>query len=218
MTTFYFKIAWRSIWKNKVFSFINLTGLALSMTCCLAIGMFIWDQLHYDHFHANLDNIYRVTEKQDQAGTIYNVAVTPGPLAPALKKDFPEVKETLRLGSWSGLLKSGTHAFQESRILVEENILFTMFDFPFVKGNMRTALQSPVDIVITEATAEKYYGKDWRNNEAMIGQTFTLNNETTFKLAGVVHDLPPNSSIQFDILLPITWLFNSDKWSNKWGS
>ena len=218
MGTFYFKIAWRSLWKNKVFSFINLTGLALSMTCCLAIGMFIWDQLHYDHFHSNLNSIYRITEKQDQAGTMYNVAVTPGPLAPALKKDFPEVKETLRLGSWSGLLKSGTQAFQETKILVAENSLFTMFNFPFVKGDMRMALQSPGDIVITEATAEKYYGKDWRNNDAMIGQTFTLNNETSFKLAGVVQNLPANSSIQFDILLPITWLFNSDKWSNSWGS
>ncbi|MBC7867193.1 MAG: ABC transporter permease, partial [Gloeobacteraceae cyanobacterium ES-bin-316] len=121
MLQFNLKIAWRNIWKSKVFSLINITGLALSMACCLAISMFIWNELHFDSFHTNRADIYRITEKQDQAGTIYNVAVTPGPLAPALQKDFPEVANTVRFGSWSGLIKNGVNTFEEKDILLTEN-------------------------------------------------------------------------------------------------
>ena len=88
MLKFNLKIAFRNLLKNKVFSSINILGLALSMASCLVIGMYIWNELHVDAFHQHYNDIYRITEKQDQAGTIYQVAVTPAPLAPALKKGF----------------------------------------------------------------------------------------------------------------------------------
>ena len=218
MIKFNLKIAWRNIWKNKVFSFVNIIGLALSISCCLAISIFIWNEMHYDDFHKNSAAIYRVTEKQNQAGTLYNAAVTPAPLAPAMQKDFAEIVNTVRMGKWSGVIKNGTHAFQEIDILQTENSLFSMFDFPFLKGNAETALQSPDEIVITEHTAAKYFGKDWYNNPALLGQTFRLNNEVDYKLAGVVKDPPLNSSIRFNILLPLSYLFKTDEWSNKWNS
>ena len=84
MLTFNLKIAFRNLWKNKVFSFINVIGLALSMACCLVISLYVWNELEYDNFHKNAQHIFRIAEKQDQAGSIYDVAVTPGPLAPAL--------------------------------------------------------------------------------------------------------------------------------------
>lgn len=218
MIPFNIKIACRNIWKNKIFSSVNILGLALSMACCLIISVYVWNELSYDLFNKNLPDIYRITERQNQAGTMYHVAVTPGPLAPALKKDFPEIQNTVRFGSWGGALKNGTNTFEENGILLTENSLFSIFDFPLLKGNPSTALQSPDDIIITEKIALKYFGKDWRNNPALIGQVFKLNGETDFKLAGVAKDLPQNSSIQFDILLPVAYLFASDEWSNKWNS
>jgi putative ABC transport system permease protein len=218
MLQFNLKIALRNIWKNKVYSSVNIIGLALSMACCLVISVFIWNELHYDDFHTNRDNIYRLTEKQNQAGTIYDVAVTPGLLAPALQKDFPEIVNTVRFQHWSGNLKNGLFNFQEKEILVTDNNVFEVFNFPLLLGDSKTALTSVDDIVITERIAEKYFGKDWRSNPSVLGQIFTLNNKNVFKVAGIAQNPPENSSIQFDVLLPFTYVLKVDEWSNKWGS
>ena len=218
MLLFNIKIAWRNIWKNKIFSSVNILGLALSMACCIIISLYVWNELSYDSFHKNMPDIYRVTEKQNQAGTLYDVAVTPGPLAPSLQKDFPEIANTVRFGSWGGTFKNGINNFEENGVLLTENSIFKVFNFSLIKGNPATALQSPDQIIITEKIAIKYFGKSWQNNPALIGQVFRLNNETDFKLAGVAKDPPQNSSIQFDILLPLAYLFASDEWSNKWNS
>ena len=218
MIQFNLKIAWRNILKNKVFSGVNIIGLALSMASCLAISMYIWNETHYDDFHKNGKNIFRVTERQNQAGVMYSVAVTPGPLAPALKKDFAEIVHTIRFGNWGGVVKNGTRTFEEKNILLTENSVFSSFSFLLVKGNPASALLSPDEIVITESTASKYFGSDWKSNPFIIGQTFRLNNETDFKLAGVVENPPLNSSFKFDILLPIEYVFKADNGANKWNS
>ncbi len=217
MLQFNLKIALRNIWKNKVYSSVNIIGLALSMACCLVISVFIFNELQHDVFHTHRDNIYRLTEKQNQAGTIYDVAVTPGPLAPALQKDFPEIANTVRFGQWSGTLKNGTNTFQEKKIQITDNSIFDVFNFSLLKGDSKTALQSVDDIVITERIAEKYFGKDWQNNPSVLGQIFKLNNEHTFKVAGIAQNPPDNSSISFDVLLPMPFLFKIDEWANKWG-
>ena len=217
MIWFNFKIAWRNIWKNKVFSSINIIGLALSMACCLTISFYVWNELKHDSFHKNLDHIYRITEKQNQAGALYNVAVTPGPLAPALQKDFPEIANTVRFGSWGGVLKNGMKTFGH-KMLLTDNSVFRVFDFDLIKGNPKTALKSPDEIVITESVAEQYFGKNWENDPAILNQIFRLNDEADFKLAGIAKNLPENSSIQFNILLPLSYLFKIDNGSNKWNS
>lgn len=218
MLKFNFKIAWRNIRKNKVFSFINIIGLALSMACCLAISMYIWNETHYDSFHGNKSNIYRITNRQNQAGKLYLTATTPGPLATAIQKDLPQIKNTVRFGKWSGLLKTGNKVYEEKSIQLTENSVFSVFNFPMLLGNAKTALLSFDDLVITEKTAEKYFGKDWKSNSSILGTVFTLNGQSSFKLSGVVANPPLNSSIQFDILLPLEFLFKTDKWSNQWGS
>ncbi len=219
MLKFNIKIVFRNLLKNKVFSSINILGLALSMASCLVIGTYIWNETHVDAFHKNIEDIYRITEKQDQAGTIYQVAVTPGPLGPALEKDFPEIERTVRIGNWSGLLKNGTkNAEIGNGLLWTENSFFNIFDFQLVKGNPKTALRSIDDIIISESMARKFFGNEWKQNPNLIGQPFTLNNQDNFKLAGVASDIGTNSSIQFEVLLPIEYLFQSDKFSNKWNS
>lgn len=218
MLKFNLIIAWRNIRKNKVFSFINIFGLALGMSCCIAIGIYVWTEKHFDTFHQNANSIFRITNQQIQAGKKYHVAVTPGPLAPALQKDFPEIKNTVRFGNWGGLLKSGDKVYQENSVQVTENSIFSIFNFPLILGNASTALRSPDDIVITESIAVKYFGSNWRSRSSLIGERFTLNGQNSFKLAGVAANPPENSSIQFDVLLPLSFLFATDKWSNKWGS
>lgn len=218
MLKFNLKIAWRNIRKNKVFSSINIIGLALSMACCLAISMYVWNETHYDTFHKDGENIYRITNKQKQAGKLYEVAVTPGPLAPALQKDFPEIKNTVRFGNWGGSLKHNGKVYEEKNVQLTENSIFRIFNFPLIKGNPATALLCSDEIVITENTAAKYFGNEWRKNPSLLGEVFILNGQYNFKLAGVVANPPANSSIQFDVLLPLAYLFQTDEWSNKWGS
>lgn len=215
----YFKTAWRNLLSNKVFSLINIMGLSVSMACCLLISVYIWNELHYDAFHKNAASIFRLTEKQNQAGTLYNVAVTPGPLAPALQKDFPEIQHTVRFGKWSGVMKNGTHVFEENNIFYADNSIFKVFDFTLMRGNSATALLQPNEIIITESTADKYFGEGWRSNSGLLGQVFRLNNETDFTLAGIAKNPPVNSSIQFDFLLSFQFIiaYNS-KWDYQWNS
>lgn len=93
----YLKIAWRNLLKNKAYSLINILGLAISLACCMAIGLFIWDELNFDKFHKNGENIFRITGKQIQTDAEYNFATSPGPLAPQLKEEFPEVVDYCRM-------------------------------------------------------------------------------------------------------------------------
>ncbi len=218
MLKFNFKIAWRNIYKNKVFSSINIIGLALSMSCCLAISMYVWNEIHYDAFHKYGDDIYRITNKQKQAGNWYLAATTPGPLSTALQKDFPEIKNAVRFGNWSGLIKNGNKIYEEKNVQLTENSIFSVFNFPLLLGNPKTALLGLDEIVITEDIAIKFFGKDWRKNPSLLGQVFTLNGEANFKLVAVAANPPQNSSIRFEILLPMAFLFSIDEWSYKWNS
>ena len=101
----YFKIGWRNLLKNKIYSSINIVGLAISLACCLAIGLYIWDEYSYDRFHINGNDIYRIVQHQTKQGKVYDLASTPGPLAPAIKKDFGEIIDVCRIRRISGIFK-----------------------------------------------------------------------------------------------------------------
>src|SRR4051812_3023756 len=122
----YFTIAWRNLAKNKVYSFINVGGLAIGLACCLAIGLYVWDEYSYDRFHRYGANIYRVVEQQNQAGTLYNVASTPGPLASAMKADFAGIQQTCRIGRYgeTGVLQHAQTTAEPADMLVVDNSFF----------------------------------------------------------------------------------------------
>lgn len=218
MLLFNLKIALRNIIRHKVFSAINITGLALGIACCMIIAVFVWNEKIKDRFHSKGNRIYRVTEKQNQSGNWYDVAVTPGPLAPELKKDLPQVENTVRMGKWMGLIRTSGQAFEEQDILYTENSFFSIFDFQLLKGNPATVLGNPKDIVITERTAIRYFGTGWASDPSLFSRTLKLNDTYDFTIAGVVKNPPEASSIKFEILLPIAQLFATDEWSNKWNS
>ncbi|MBN2008253.1 ABC transporter permease [candidate division KSB1 bacterium] len=195
----YLKIAVRNLFKNKLNSLINILGLAVGMACTILLLLWVQDELSYDRFHENSDNIFRINCKwKFQAEP---TATTAGLLAPAVKEMFPEVVKAGRMylrptmafkytpPDGNGQIK----AFNEDRYYLIDNDILEMFSFPFVKGNPKTALQN--GLVITESIAKKYFG-----DSDPIGKRFNVNNWFDATVTGVVKDVPANSHIQFDIL------------------
>jgi putative ABC transport system permease protein len=202
----YFTIAWRSLTKNKVYSFINIGGLAIGLACCLTIGLFVWDEISYDRFHKNGKYIYRVVQKQNQAGKLYDVAVTPGPLAAALKNDFPEITQACRIGSIRpAVLQHGNVTFESGKIFIVDNSFFTLFDFKLQQGNPQKIFLNPDEVIINEDIAERIFGKGWRKLDNLIGQEIRFNNDRTLLLGGIAKNAPVNSHIQFEVLLPFVY-------------
>lgn len=213
----YFKIAVRNLLKNRTFSLINISGLAVGLVCCLAIGLYVWDEYQYDRAVPQFEQVYRLTERQKQATGLYDVAVTPGPLAPALKNDFPEITETTRVGAWSGLLQYQQTAVEPEAMRVVDASFLSFFGFKLLKGDPQTVLSSPDEIVISEAVAERFFGKDWRT-QSVLGKTIHYNQERPVRLTGIVENNPARSHLQFDVLLPFKYFELNDKWSYNWGS
>ncbi|GAA4446976.1 ABC transporter permease [Nibrella saemangeumensis] len=214
----YLKIAVRTLWKNPLYSLLNIAGLALSIACCTLIALYVWDEWNFDRANPHAGSIYRIVEDQKQGDEWFKVAVTPGPLAPTLKSDYPEVVQTARLGMWSGIFKLGKQSFEENEVYFADNTLLSMFDMPLLKGNPKTALLQPNEMLLTETMARKYFGADWQKNPNVLGQTLRLNNETDYIVAGVVQDRPYNSHLQFDVLLSFEHVVKNDKWGYQWSS
>jgi hypothetical protein len=147
----YLKVGFRHVIRQKVYSIINIGGLAIGLACCITIGLYIWDEYQYDRFHTNYRHIYRVVEQQTQAGVLYDVASTPGPLAPALKSDFAEIQQTCRISDawWAGNLQIGEKVIEPEHIVVTDNSFFHVFDFKLIQGNPQKVLSNPDEVVIT---------------------------------------------------------------------
>lgn len=213
----YLKIAVRNLWKNKVYSGMNIVGLALGLACCTAIGLYIVDELQYDRFHTNFDRIYRLAEHQKQADGWHDVVVTPGPLAPALARDFPEVAQTLRIGKWGGVIGQGRQVAEAEQMLIVDPSFFSLFNFPLVAGNRQQVLRTPNELVISESMAARLFGANWARL-GILGKPVSFNGESSFTLSGVVKEPPVRSHLQFDVLLPYAWQEKNDEWSQKWNS
>jgi predicted permease len=194
----YLKVALRSIRRHKGFSFINIAGLAIGLACCLLITIWVLDELSYDKFHENAANLYRVEEDQHYSERIFYVYVTPYPLGPALKTEIADIIDATRV-VWPGgvLFKYEDNTFFEDNGRAVDPSFLKMFTFPLVKGDKNTALDSPFSAVISEDLAEKYFGED-----DPLGKVITLNNQYKFTVTGVLKNIPHNTYLQFDFLVP----------------
>ena len=193
----YFKTAWRNLWKNKTFSAINIFGLSVGIAAFLLIINYLRFEYSYDDDHVKKDRIFRVpmitTEKDGKEQTF---AFTYPALAPALKKDFPEVEEAARFRRQGGIVVYGEQRILENGSLYyADPSLFKIFSFQFVKGNATTAFKELNDAVITAETAKKYFG-----NADPIGKALFYQNEN-YIVKAVLEDIPANSHIRFNILL-----------------
>ncbi len=211
----YLKITWRNLVRQKANSFINITGLAIGMTCSMLILLWVQHELSYDTFHENANDIYRVVENQYYAGgEIFPVAVTPSPLAPALKAQFPEIIKATRFNFTSLTIKKDDKIFTEGVAFADPDI-FEIFTIPFVKGNAATALSAPHSIVLTEEAAEKYFGAD-----EPLGQVLRISHRDDFLVTGVIKNIPENSHLKYDLLAPFIYLQelgnSMENWNNNW--
>ncbi len=219
MFTNYFKTAVRNLLRNKAFSFINIIGLSLSVAFCLLLFMHIRYEQSFDTFHQKKDHLYRLemtslfslidTSKQTKRSffsfltkqdDVDNQLVFPLVVAADLQSTFPEVKSVTRFkDEGPQLVKAKNEVFKEKHILYADNNFLNNFSFKLKQGNVATALLSKNNIVLSQATALKYFG-----NTNVIGNTIQLTSDTThlFTVAGIAEDAPANSSIRYDMLLP----------------
>jgi len=195
----YFKICLRNIFKHKFFSFVNISGLVVGLTCCVLILLWIQDEFSYDRFHENADNIYRVlTCGQRPDGSHSFWTGTPGLLAPTLQAEYPEIEKGIRVVPEIRCpLGYEDKKFYEN-CCATESTFFDVFSFSFVQGDAQSALQSPGSIILTETTAQKYFG-----SENALGKNLNLSfwRRHLLKVTGVIKDVPPNSHLQFDCLI-----------------
>ncbi|NHA03093.1 FtsX-like permease family protein [Mucilaginibacter sp. HC2] len=206
----YIKTAFRDLQKNKGFTAINILGLALGLATCLLIILYVVDELSYDRYNTKANRIYRVNEDLKLGDNSVKYAVCMPPLAKTLKTEYPYVENTVRLknaGSWH--VKKGNSNILENRLVYADPSLFDVFTLPMIEGSPSSALTEPNSVVITESTAKKYF-----NSVNAIGKTLVFNDNTPFKVTGVIHDVPKQSHFNFDFFLSMsTW---PDSRSNEW--
>ncbi|MEO5685031.1 MAG: ABC transporter permease [Chitinophagaceae bacterium] len=207
----YLKMAWRSLLKNKISSIINIGGLAVGLATSIVILLLIVDEVSYDKFHAQLPNLYLLMQNQQHSDGISTGNATPGPMAAALRNEMPETKYAARVAYFGNeLTRAGDKTVYESGIYAEPD-LFNMMSFPALQGNPAEVLQDASSVVITAAAAKKIFG-----NENPMGKTIVFKNENSFKVGAVVEDVPSNSSIQFEMVLPFQFYETRNKWLTKW--
>ncbi|RAK02784.1 MacB-like protein [Larkinella arboricola] len=209
----YLKIALRNLWKHKTFALVNVIGMSVAFASCLLLFLTAWNQLSFDDFQVNRDQLYMVYE---QSGPTNKSGAMPAPLTPALRKELPEIKHATRIVSGGRLVQYRNQEFDKNIQYVDPDF-FAMFSFPIRKGNPATALNSLSNVVISEKTAEALFGKT-----DPIGKTLLLRQEEVWKpfvVSGVIADAPENSSIRFDILARFEaypeYQPNKDQWDNQ---
>ncbi|MBC8153053.1 MAG: ABC transporter permease [Bacteroidetes bacterium] len=197
----YLKIAWRNLRKQRGLSFINISGLAVGLACCLLITLYVLDELSYDRYNTKADRIYRIHTDVKFGGNDRQSAVSADPVGPTLKQDYPQVEQFVRLhqrGTWlvkraGGAGLPATNSLREENITFADSTLFDVFTLPLIAGDSKTALTSPNTVVISESAAKRHFGK-----QDPMGQTLTFNNDQNFKVTGVIRDMPVNSHFRSD--------------------
>jgi len=210
----YLKITLRNINRYKGFSLINILGLAVGITCCILILLYIQYEFSFDGFHKNADSIYRILVNQDHYYQGRNqAAVTPPAFGPAIKERFPEVRNMCRIKRSRGLFKTGDRSFYENNLGFLDPEFFTMFDFPIILGDKRSVLTAPFSLVISEKMATKYYG-----DIDPLGQIISIDDKYSYTVTGVMKNMPKNSYFQFDFLASWSTLpgIYGDERMNSW--
>ncbi len=222
----YLKTAMRFLLKNKTFSLINIFGLAMGTMCCLYILLYVQDQYSYDKHHKDVQNIYRVTSSLGLTGDNHNIATSSPPIAPAIKRDFPEVEQYARLfssdffGNNNSMLKYKDKSFYETGLVFVDSTFFNVLSYHFVYGkNTRDILAEPYSIVLSKPTAVKLFG-----NDDPIGKVITIDNaygKNDFKVNGVVDDRMGKTHIKANIFVTLRsggfgrYLYNINQWAGN---
>jgi putative ABC transport system permease protein len=195
----YFTIAWRTFLKSKGYSFINIAGLAVGLSACLLIGLYVKHELSYDRFHEKASRIYRVNMECKFGENHMHLAVANPLFGETARIEVQQVEQSTRL-HWYGsfLVKKGNENIREGNVAWADSTLFDVFTLPMIWGDPKTALKEPNSIVITESVARKYFDRT-----DVVGETLTIDNTQSRKITGVIKDLPSNMHFQFTSFLPL---------------
>ncbi|MDP9042615.1 MAG: ABC transporter permease, partial [Bacteroidota bacterium] len=209
----FFIIAVRNLKRNKIFSVINIAGLAIGMASAILIGLWIQDELNFDQFHTKKDRLYMAYRLENNQGKSQAMNYTAKALAPTLKKDYPEIEDVARWQRVNFLFTVGDRHFNVPGNFTDSGFL-RMFSFPLLEGNPNIALSGPTDIVITESLAKKLFGK-----ESAFGRKVKVDSVDLFTVKGILKDLPDNTQFQFDYLLPWSYQkkigWDDNYWENN---
>lgn len=196
MIKHYFTIAWRNLWKNKVFSFINIVGLAVGLTCCLLMTLYVKHELSYDDFEKKGDRIVRMIMEYSFSGSVNKGNYTSTKVAPAFKRNFPEVESAVRMYQPSRIVRYEDKLFNEKRFLFSDSSFFDLFSFRLLTGNEKDALSGPDKVILTQSSAKKYFGA-----ANPVGKLLKIGSDgKDYLITGVIQDCPSNSQIKFDFL------------------
>ena len=206
------KIAIRSLIHNKGYSAITIFGLSIGLAVSLLCFLYVKDELSYDKFNDKSERIYRINSDITYSGKSMQGASAPTPMAQTLKKDFPEVEESTRLGKYGSQLVKSDRAFaREQNIIYADSTVFEVFTLPFITGNPKKSLTEPGSVVVTRQMALKYFG-----TADALNRTLVFDNGETRRVTGVMQDMPHQSHFSADFLLPV--YETKDAKANKWGN
>jgi putative ABC transport system permease protein len=196
MIKHYFKTALRNLGKSKAFSFINILGLTVGLTCCILMVLYIRHELSYDDFQKNGDRMARVIMEYSEGGSVMKGNFTSTKVAPAFKRNFPEIEQAVRMYEGTRVIRYQDKLFDEKSFMYADSTFFDMFSFQLLKGNPQYALSGPNVVLFTQSAAKKYFG-----NDDPIGKIIKVgSNETPYQVTGVIEDCPSNSQIKYDFL------------------
>lgn len=206
----YFKIAFRNLLRHKGYSLINITGFALGIACCILIMLNVLDELSYDRFNEKSDRTHRVALSGRVGGNDFDIAVSCAPIGFTLVREFPEVEQATRIRNTGfPVIRYEDKVFSEERFWGGDSTFFGVFTTKFIAGTPEDALTKPNTVVLTQSTAQKYFG-----DENPMGKILNADNRTDWEVTGIVEDFPANSHFHFDFMGSLTT--NGDSRSTIW--
>ena len=215
----YVTVAIRNIFRHKFYAALNIFGLALGLTASLLIALYLYDEFTFDSFHEDYESIYHVGTQVRFGGQDFITSSTGPVLAPALVQQVAGIEEATRLNPWplKGIdMHYGDKAFSEHRAIYADSNFFDFFNFVLLEGDKKTVLKEPNTMVLTPASAEKYFGAASYRNGSVIGKIITVGqNNDAFVVTGIAEPAPENSHIQYDMLLSLTSHLKVT--ANAWG-
>ena len=209
----YFKTTFRNLWKTKGYSLLNIGGLAIGIACAALILLWVEDELTFDHYFSNRENLYKVKDRQTYNGTTFTFDATPGLLAQGMKSEILGIKNTAR-SSWSNralFSLNGKEIYEEGAYV--DSSFFSMFHLDFIKGDPAHAFDQLYAVVISEKMAMKFF-----ESTDVVGKTLTINNKKSYVVSGVIKDLPKNVSFRFDWLSSFKIMEDENPWLKEWGN
>jgi putative ABC transport system permease protein len=212
MLRHFFITGLRNFWRNKSSTILNILGLSIGMATTLLILEYIFNELSYDRFHKNKDDIYRVIVKEEKDGVTSPTSYLTAAVGPSMAENFPEVEHFVRFSNPSGgFISSGDKDFQLESITYADSALFDVFSFPLLQGNPETALSEPYQVILSETTARKIFG-----DADPLGNVIRLNGKENLVISGVVADFPANSHLFFEALISFSTLYLNPNYYLDW--